>query len=63
MNATIPHELNRLPANIERQLSELELKHKRHQDLMEWQKYKKAEARRRHRWGENKFKPIPILLR
>jgi hypothetical protein len=62
MNATITHELNRMPRNIEQQLSELELKHMRHQDLMGWQEYQKAEARRRHRYGENKYKPIPILL-
>lgn len=52
-----------LPADIESQLSHLELRHARHQQKMEDQKEAKFLARERHRQGIHKIKPCPILLR
>lgn len=51
-----------LPADIESQLSHLELRHARHQQKMEDQKEAKHLARERHRAGWHKRRPLPIAL-
>lgn len=51
-----------LPANIERQLSELQLKHKLHQIKMEEQRLARITARERHRDGKHKRRFAPIHL-
>lgn len=51
-----------LPADIESQLSNLELRHARHQQKMEDQKEAKHLAREKHRAGWHKRRPLPIAL-
>lgn len=51
-----------LPPNIEDQLTELELRHKRHQIKMEEQTDLKYIRKHRHRGGWHKMKVIPIQL-
>ena len=52
-----------LPANIERQLSDLELRHKRHQQMLDDHHERKHIARENHRARRYTHKPIPITLR
>lgn len=51
-----------LPANIESQLSELELKHKVHQLKMEEQRLRKVDGKARHRARHFERSVIPITL-
>lgn len=62
MNATIAHELNPLPMNIEAQLQDLESRHKRHEAMLEWHKLRKTIRRERHRQGFHKMKPTAQVL-
>lgn len=51
---------SQLPQNIERQLSELELKHKSHQLKMEDQRLRKVDGEARHR-ARNFERSIPPI--
>jgi hypothetical protein len=48
---------------IEKQLTDLELRHKRHQWMLEDHREAKFIRRENHRKGIHKIKPCPILLR
>ena len=48
MNKTIPHELNPLPLDIEKQLSNLEARHKRHQAMLDEHRERKHRRREAH---------------
>ena len=52
-----------LPPSIERQLSELEARHKAHQDMLEDHRERKYQRRERHRlhWHRMKFPPITLI--
>ena len=52
-----------LPANIESQLSNLELCHARHQQMLDDHHERKHIARENHRARRFTHKPIPITLR
>lgn len=62
MNKTIPHELNPLPVNIGRQLSELEARHKAHQAMLEDHRERKHQARERHKAHWHRINLPPIVL-
>ncbi len=49
--------------DIESQLTDLELRHKRHQQLMEDQHDRKWQRREDHKKRRYRIKQIPILLR
>lgn len=51
-----------LPPSIERQLSELEQRHKRHQKKMEDQRLRKVDGPARHRARHFERSVIPITL-
>lgn len=51
-----------LPAPIEQQLSELEARHKRHQEKMEEQRLRKVDAKANHRSRKFQNSVIPITL-
>lgn len=51
-----------LPANIESKLSELEMKHKFHQSMLQAHHEEKHNRRERHRARHFSRKPIPITL-
>ena len=54
-----------LPPNIERQLSDLESRHKRHQRMLEEHRQEKYQRRQRHRYQRSrghKGNGIPVVL-
>lgn len=51
-----------LPPNIESQLTELEIRHKRHQNRMEEQRLRKVDGPARHRARHFARSVIPITL-
>lgn len=51
-----------LPAAIESQLSELELRHKMHLRMLDWHHERKHIRRERHRSGFHKIKPTAQVL-
>lgn len=62
MNPTIAHELEPLPLNIQQQLDNLELRHKRYQAKMERQAEKKRQAREDHRKHLHRYHfPVTVL--
>lgn len=52
-----------LPPNIEKQLSDLDIRHARHQQMLDDHHEAKFIRRDNHRRGIHKIKPCPILLR
>ena len=58
----IPMNPQSLPAGIEQQLTDLELRHKRHQAMLDDHHEAKHERRKRHREGWHKRKLAPIHL-
>ena len=62
MNKTIPHELNPLPFDIEKQLDQLKTRHQRHQDMLERHRELKARGRERHRLHWHRISVPPIVL-